>query len=166
MESSRLAQAAWRWVTSDDRGEDKTSTVSPGRGPGQAPRDNTSTVNRYKPPPPRQPEPELIVLARARTWLHSRVKDHSSDIAALLQRENGVRDLLQPFLNDLTESERKLLKTELLAEGFPGTSTLDMLRHWATARLRVRLNDQVRVAVWGPPTQYVSGGHPGLGKRR
>lgn len=109
-------------------------------------------------------EPPLEVLPQARTWLHEHVDDHSKDIYALLNSEDGVRSLMQPFWDELSPIERHALKCELLEQGFPGTQTFNMLVHWATARLRVRLAEQVRTAMWGPPIRVVRGGLPGLGK--
>jgi hypothetical protein len=120
---------------------------------------------KYRPAEAEISQPENVLLRRARKWLHSRVKDHSSDIAALLAQEDGVRRLMQPFWDDLVDSERKLLKIELESQGFPGTKTSEMLVSWATARLRLRLTSLLRTAAWGPPTQFVNGGLPGSGKR-
>lgn len=104
------------------------------------------------------------VLSAARRWIHARVPDHSKDIYALLNEEDGAKQLMQPFWNALAQPERVQLKEQLLAQGFPGTKTFDMLVHWATARLRVRLTEQLRTAMWGPRTQIVRGGLPGLGR--
>ena len=114
-------------------------------------------------PPPA--EPAKVVLSLARRWLHNRVPDHSSNLHTLLSQQDGIRDLMLPFWKELTDAQRKQLKDELLDQGFPGVKTFEMLSSWATARLRIRLTEQVRTAMWGPRTQFVRGGLPGLGKR-
>lgn len=106
----------------------------------------------------------LEVLPRARTWLHEHIGDHSKDIYAMLNSIDGVRHLMQPFWDELSETERHALKCELWDQGFPGSQTFPMLVQWATARLRVRLTQQLRTAMWGPPIRVVRGGLPGLGK--
>ncbi|OBA90432.1 hypothetical protein A5642_12925 [Mycolicibacterium mucogenicum] len=82
----------------------------------------------------------------------------------MLNSIDGVRHLMQPFWDELSETERHALKCELWDQGFPGSQTFPMLVQWATARLRVRLTQQLRTAMWGPPIRVVRGGLPGLGK--
>lgn len=92
-----------------------------------------------------------MVLPRARAWLHARVPDHSKDVYALLNEMicMAFASWMQPFWDELSSAERGDLMGQLVAQGFSVSKSFDVLVQWATARLRVRLTEQLRTAMWG-----------------